>query len=52
MGSWVDPCRNIEMDKRRKRPPLMTLLSAVGTYWNEYSTYGVLESSATVVSTI
>ena len=25
--------KNIEMDKR---PPLMTLLSALGSYWNEY----------------
>ena len=27
--------KNIEMNKR---PPLMTLLSALGSYWNEYST--------------
>ena len=30
---WVDPCKNIEMNKR---PPLWTLLSALGSYWNDY----------------
>ena len=40
-GFGVDSCKNIEINKR---PPLMTLLSALGTYWNEYSICFALSS--------
>ena len=32
----VDPCKNIKINKR---PPIVTLLSTLGNYWNEYGTH-------------
>ena len=41
---WLILAKNIEIDKR---PPLLTLVSAMGSYWNEYGTCakGFLDSN-------
>ena len=47
-GEGVDLCKkNIKLNKR---PPLMTLLNALGAYWNGYSTLSFFSILITISS--